>query len=95
MTVEEKIREWERLAQGRGLVLNPRKLGYIREVARIVVDKGGACPCLPKERTSCPCAEMFDDIRKMGCCHCMVFYDPDWSGEYGVLKPQEFTETVT
>ena len=87
MTFKEAviIKKWEEFARKNGLVLNS-KPGYIKSVARICAKKGGACPCLPKERPRCPCQYVFSDIKKMGCCHCMVFFDPNWKGRYGVVK---------
>ena len=79
------IKRWKEFAAKNGLVLNS-KPGYITAVAKICAKKGGACPCLPKKRPHCPCKEVFEDIKKMGCCHCMVFFDPNWKGEYGVIK---------
>lgn len=83
--VPEVLAAWERVAQRKGLTLHPNR-AYLLGVAQIVVDGAGACPCAPAERPTCPCALMVKDIAAMGCCHCGVFRDPKWRGEYGVVR---------
>lgn len=85
MTLEQVLAAWGEHADKHGLILNP-KPGYVRNVAKIVATNGGRCPCLPNERLHCPCDEMFEDIRRMGCCHCAVFRDPKWRYPYGVVR---------
>ena len=93
MTAEELIQQWKEIAKRHGYVLNDRKAGFIEKTAKICIAVvHGACVCKPRERPQCPCDEMHKDIRVMGSCYCKLFLDPNWQGEYGVVRKENFSE---
>jgi len=93
MTAEELIQQWKEIAKRHGYVLNDRKAGFIEKTAKICIAVvHGACICKPRERPQCHCDEMHKDIRVMGSCYCKLFLDPNWQGEYGVVRKENFSE---
>jgi hypothetical protein len=46
--------------------------------AGCVVQQDGGCPCLPEERSACPCEEVLNECHEQGQCHCRVFLSHDF-----------------
>lgn len=70
LTKKNILKRWDRFAKDNNLEFNPSE--NISYKAGLCAKYGGACPCLPHDRT-CPEKECLEDIRKCGVCYCYVF----------------------
>ena len=75
-----------KFAEKKELILNPN-IDWVEQVIRLMANNylefgKYYCPCKqhhpvePDKDPVCPCAEVDDEVKKDGHCHCRLFYHP-------------------